>query len=388
MYRLSDLYYQQESEINREEIFLNGIKFFISTIMENPDRIKVIVSDSGRRLYQKLVSDNLLDDIAYTDIDLAGQKYLKRKNSEECPMVDFITSNIGYESGEEEQYNIDLFFKKIRVKKSEINKSSVWLNAPYIYSSPVLIDEWLQWRFNYNDIMVSVPDINRFNIDIMRYINGKYHLHDDVVEINSLDNIDLYGDAIILNDFSKKVYLDAIKIINKRGEAFKLYAVEGSLNNSLFLKEYMIIKPKNDEEKRQLDSYVDYGYLIRDRKEIDKYYLTNLTMYVVPIVFSQFDADITNKFWQIFRLNWRDSFKEQKKWIEYIKNMDIYKNNGYEDELFTDLFNFYFKSFNELKKNDLVAHGGSVMSMLKDEQRSIKDLLIKKEVSYQRRLKK
>jgi len=324
MIKLSDI------DKKREERLLKGINFFKTAC--NDDTLKIIVSDLGIRLHNKLREVGEISDDCYTDIDLAVQEYLRRKDIEEYPKVSFISPSITKGFGEEEMSKIFCFYEKLGVNKYDfdfIKKYkkfiiSMCLKTPYCSDGKSFIPLIFQYRIACISVLKNEEVIN-FNMDINRYISGVYYYDGNNVKLTS-DNI--YG-LTKYNSFLLNIYKDYItneKKINKE-KMIRYASLGGFVKEELYTKEFINIYPKNEEEQRQLNTLVQYGYLTSNKKENNKYYINSLTCLIFPTILSNYTHELSSYLVRIIQLYHYYGPKEIIKFFESYGYSTLKQNN-------------------------------------------------------------
>lgn len=305
-------------DVKREKILLEGIDFFKNSC--NGDELKIIVDDLGVRLYNKLKNDGHVKEDCYTNIDLAVEEYRKRKIIEEYPKVSFIFPSVAKGFGEEENSKIFSFYEKLGVDKNDVVNfkkyiTSMSLKTPYYSNEPVLIYYIFQYFSRYNSVL-SNANILDFNMDINRYILGIYDIDDDKVRITS-NNI--YG-FVKNNDFLLNVYekyIEVEKKVNKK-KIFKNGSYGVLYTEDIYAKEFINIYPNTDDEKEQLDTLVQYGYLIADGEDSNKYYINSLTCLILSTIFSNYDIKESERLLFLLKMYWREGYQEITRVLETV----------------------------------------------------------------------
>ena len=81
---------QGADRITQEKALKECLGFFITKLRSEKNSMNIIITDLGRRLYKKMVADGILEDTAYTDLNLAAAEYKKRKKQTKYPKINFV----------------------------------------------------------------------------------------------------------------------------------------------------------------------------------------------------------------------------------------------------------------------------------------------------------
>lgn len=344
----------------REENLIGAIDLF-KDILSKHKELKVIVSDLSKRLFLKMVEDGLVSiDDAFIDLEQAKNEYIKRRQTEEKPVIEFILSPILYKFfGDEEVYYIDKFVKSLGLAFSDINENAIpyWLIALKTDNSASFI----------TDTMALHMRSGKFNfelIDIIRYILGIYEIKDKKVIITSKEIYPKIKSGELAFDIIKKHYETMFKEFRfSSGDPDRFFNSFGGHRGKLdyltssFTRTTININELTNIQKEDLEELTKWGLLTLDTDGL--YHFNHETYSILPFILD-FDGRLYNIYQKIFGIcsffKYRDEKNQRdnlfKVWINYIDDLEVKEKIAF----FTEKFNYILSNYLPvLNRNSLIA---------------------------------
>ena len=282
--------YLRYFDLKREQELIKSIKLFQDILSKNTDKIKIIVSDLSKRLFNKMCEDGLLKpNDAFTDLEEATKEYIKRKQTEEFPNVYFILSpEINECFGDEEMYYIEQFNNKlIELKlynKGIFDEELKMVNSERFFTiKDTNSHNMIGFGVEYA-IRILRSDYKPNVIDIIRYILGIYQISDDKVIITNPNIIPKINNW----ELASKIFEEHINIIEKESrysapefdKACKYYDNYLATN---FMKTKIDINNLSKEDIEELDNYAKWNLLTKDTdgNYHINYYTYSLLLYIL-----------------------------------------------------------------------------------------------------------
>ncbi len=353
----------------REENLIGAIDLF-KDILSKHKELKVIVSDLSKRLFLKMCEDGLLNlEDAFIDLEQAKNEYIKRRQTEENPIIEFILSPTLYNYfADEEVYYIDKFVKSLGLSFSNINENTIPYNLLTLKVKGLnsFITDTMAFHVYYGNFNFEL-------IDIIRYILGIYEIKDKKVIITSkeiypkIKSLDLAFDIIKRHyeamfkerRFSKVIYFqdvyDKDEFFNSfNGQRGKLdYLTSSFTRTAINISEFPTI------QKEDLEELAKWGLLTLDTDGL--YHFNHETYSILPFILD-FDERLYNIYQKVYDIcnffkSWDDYNKNQranlfKAYINYIDDLETKEKIAF----FTEKFNYILSNYEvDLTRNSLLA---------------------------------
>ncbi len=326
-----------------------------------------------------MCEDGLLNlEDAFIDLEEGKKEYLKRRQTEEKPVIEFILSPILYNYfGDEEVYYIDKFVKSLGLSFSNINEN----NIPYMLLT-LKVEGWNSFITDTMAFRVHYGNFNFELIDIIRYILGIYEIKDKKVFIASKEIYPKIKSDELAFDIIKKHYETMFKEFRfSSGDPDRFFNSFGGHRGKLdyltssFTRTAININELTNHKKEDLEELAKWELLTLDTDGL--YHFNHETYSILPFILD-FDGRLYNIYQKIFGIcnflkfrdekNQRDNFF--KEWINYIDDLEVKEKIAF----FTDKFNYILSNYGpNLTKNSLLAFRNYC-----DELRLFKGLNIEK----------
>ena len=321
----------------REQELIKSIKLFQDTLSKNTDKIKIIVSDLSKRLFNKMCEDGLLKpNDAFTDVEEAIKEYIKRKQTEEFPNVYFILSpEINECFGDEEMYYIEKFHDGL-IKLKLYNKETMEEDLKMVNSERFFIFKNVNNSYNMLKFEFAIrtrsSSLNPHIIDIIRYILGIYKITDDKVIITNPNIIPKINNW----ELASKIFEQHINIIikefrycvqlNSSGEPFSNAMSKRNYCSTNFMKTKIDINNLSKEDLEEIENYAKWGLLTKDTD--GNYHINYYTYSLLLYILNGYNDYLTYK---VIRFFWSDD--GLRNMVNELCIKPIEKNETYPDKL-------------------------------------------------------
>lgn len=352
----------------REEELIKTIETF-KEYFTRDNHIKIIVSDLSKRLFYKLCNDGILkEELAFTDLSLAKEEYMRRKQTEEYPKIDFILSpNLADCFGDEEFYYINKFMESI-IKNS---KKILWGDPPYEEDTEnfkmitsILILNIHEYSYRVDPLCMPSRLQNRFDdarlnpetIDIIRYILGIYEIHENKIEITKTPLFPKLNDYELIANIFKEHYKTMIKngryMTSEEDEGLirvKCYDLirYWDLFVKLFERTIMPLDNLTNDQKEEIEELHKWGLLTKDTE--GNYHYNYETYSLIAYIFNNYSL-VAKSINQAFSFAWREDEKSFRK----ILSEQRFKSFENIDEEEVKKLRYCFSTYAEVITN----HGG------------------------------